>query len=267
MIDFLGFSCPLILASVGALFSEYAGCLALFLDGLITFAGFLTYTFTVLTHSFFLGIFCSVLICSLIAFLFAFIVHKTKANVFIAAISMNLLFSAMVSLFSSLIFSTRGILTDSAFSFNLQKVDIITITATFLLLAITVYFLKYTQQGIYFRIAGSNSDILQIKGVNPVFYKILSWTITGFYACTAGSILAFRTSSFVPNISSSKGWMALAAVFMGKKNPLKIIIFVIFFCLIDFASVYIQNFIPSIPTSILLSLPYIVSILIILGSK
>ena len=51
MLNFLGFSCPLLLAATGALFSEYAGCLALFMDGLISFSGFLTYAFTVATGS------------------------------------------------------------------------------------------------------------------------------------------------------------------------------------------------------------------------
>ena len=40
----LAYSCPLILCSLGALFSEFAGCLALFLDGLVSFSAFLFYT-------------------------------------------------------------------------------------------------------------------------------------------------------------------------------------------------------------------------------
>ena len=44
--SWISFSCPLILASFGALISEYAGCLAMFMEGLISLAAFLTYTFT-----------------------------------------------------------------------------------------------------------------------------------------------------------------------------------------------------------------------------
>ena len=51
ILNFLSFSCPLLLASTGALFSEYTGTLALFLEGFISFSGFLTFYFTVLTGS------------------------------------------------------------------------------------------------------------------------------------------------------------------------------------------------------------------------
>ena len=39
----LAYACPLILCSLGALFSEYTGCLALFLDGLVSFSAFLLF--------------------------------------------------------------------------------------------------------------------------------------------------------------------------------------------------------------------------------
>ena len=51
LISALAYACPLILCSIGALFTEYAGCLALFLDGLVSFSAFLFYTFTVITGS------------------------------------------------------------------------------------------------------------------------------------------------------------------------------------------------------------------------
>ena len=50
-ISLLSYSCPLILCSLGALFTEYAGCLALFLDGLVSFSAFLFYALTVGTGS------------------------------------------------------------------------------------------------------------------------------------------------------------------------------------------------------------------------
>ena len=89
MLNFLGFCCPLLLAATGALFSEYTGCLALFMDGLITFSGFMTYAFTVLTGSLFAGIILSAIISSLVCLLFAFIIEKFRANYFVAAIAFH----------------------------------------------------------------------------------------------------------------------------------------------------------------------------------
>lgn len=260
MLNFLGFCCPLLLAATGALFSEYTGCLALFMDGLISFAGFLTYAFTVTTGSVILGITLSAIISVALCLLFAFIVEKTRANYFIAAIAINLLFSSFTSLFSWLCFGTRGVLTSQGFSFTLAKTNITSVIITVILIVSAILYLKKTSGGIYFRITGSNADVLLVRGVSPALYRIASWGVAAFFACFAGSFLALRISSFVPNLASGKGWLALAAVFMGKRRLPLIALYTLIFCAVDFAAVYIQNFIPGIPSSVVLSLPYIITL-------
>lgn len=262
--DIISFSCPLLLASIGALFSEYAGILALFLDGLISFSGFLTFMFTTLTGSIFWGILLGCASVVTITFCFSFIVEKTHANQFIAAIGMNLFFSSIVSLFSSLIFSTRGVLTSNAFQFPITQIKIFSLIVTGILVGVSIYFLAFTQKGIYFRITGSDSDVLTVKGINPGIYRIGAWTISAFFAFFAGCILSLRISSYVPNLASGKGWMALAAVFLGRKKIWKICLCVIIFCTADYFGVNIQNYISGIPSSLLLSLPYLTVLLLTL---
>ena len=267
MIEIIAFSCPLLLAATGALFSEYAGCLALFLDSAITLSGFLTYTFTVTTGSIITGILLSSLATTALSLLFAFIVEKTKAERFIAAIAINLLFGALVSLLSSLIFKTRGVLTSSQFIFKTTGVNIFSICITIVIITFAILILTKTQKGIYFRITGSDPDVLLVRGVTPSLYRILSWGIAGFAAALAGSIMTIRISSFVPNLASGKGWLALAAVFMGRRKLWKIAVFVVIFCVVEYAAVLIQNYIPAIPSSVILALPYLVSLAIVVVSK
>lgn len=260
MLNFLGFCCPLLLAATGALFSEYTGCLALFMDGLMTFCGFLTYAFTVATGSAIAGIILSCICSVSLCLLFAFIIEKTRANIFIAAIALNLLFGSFTSLFSWLCFGTRGVLTSKEFTFSLGATNATSIIITVILITAAILYLKKTEAGIHFRITGSNADVLLVRGVSPGAYRIASWGIAGFFACISGSFLAFRVCSFVPNLASGKGWLALAAVFMGKRRLPVIALFALIFCAVDFGAVYIQNFIPAIPSSVILSLPYIVSL-------
>lgn len=260
----LSFSCPLLLCSMGALFSEFAGCLALFLDGLITFSAFLTYSFTLLTHSFILGSLISLSITLIIVFIFAFVIEKFKANKFIAALALNLLFSSLTTLFSSLIFKTRGVLSSEAFTFNIVTIRVYTILLSAILLTLAVLFLTFTKTGLYIRITGSDSDVLLAKGISPSVTRILSWEISSLFAAVSGSLLAMRICCFVPNISSGRGWMALAAVFVGKKKPLRTLIAVIIFCAADFFATNIQNYIPAIPSSFLISFPYLIVLILVL---
>lgn len=263
MLSVIASACPLLLCSIGALFSEYAGVLALFMDGLISFSAFLTYALTIATHSSFVGMCGSTVICVALVILFGLIIEKCKGQVFIAAIAMNLLFSAMVSFLSSTIFGTRGVLTSPDFVFGLQTVYVTTIVITVLLLAGGICFLIFNRYGIYIRITGLYPDVLLAKGGNPALCRLCSWGIAAFYAAVAGGFLTFRLSSFVPNISSGRGWMALAAVFLGKKNPIKIVTCVIVFCLADIFAANIQNFLAVVPSSLILSFPYIVALLLI----
>lgn len=260
IINILSFSCPLLLAATGALFSEYAGILALFLEGIITFSGFVTFAFTTFTHSLFLGIFSGCLVTVISVFVLSFTVEKFHADYFIAALGINLFFSSLVSLLSSLFFNTRGVLTSADFVFSVKSTEFFSIIVTFFLITAAIIFLKYTKKGIYFRITGSSSDILEVKGINPSVYRIFAWTISAFFAFFSGCILSIRISSFVPNLASGKGWMALAAIFLGRKHPVRIIIAVIIFCTADYFGVNIQNIFPKMPSSVVLSFPYIVAL-------
>ena len=262
ILNFLSFSCPLLLASTGALFSEYTGTLALFMEGFISFSGFLTFYFTVLTGSVAAGLSLGMMTGLLLVLLLAWITEKFHANQFIAALGMNLFFSSIISCISSFAFNTRGVLTSPAFVFDVTNIEIISIIITAVLIAAAICLLIFTQPGIYFRITGSSSDVLKVKGVNPSSYRIAAWVVSAFFAFVSGSLLTLRVSSFVPNIASGKGWMALAAVFLGKKKPWKICLYVLLFCAGDFIAANIQNYIPAIPSSILLSFPYIIAILL-----
>lgn len=260
-------ACPLLLCAIGALFSEFAGILSLFLDGLITLSAFFTYTFTVFTGNPLLGQLISTIISIILVFVFSVLIERFKANHFIAGIALNLVFSAMVSMLSFYTFGTRGVLNSPVFMFDVKSVKIVTIIVTAVLVTFAILFLAKTRAGIYLRITGSDADVLTAKGVNPVIYRTLSWCSAAAFASIAGGFLAFRISSFVPNISSGRGWMALAAVFLGKKKSWRIVIAVIIFCTADIFSSIIQNYI-SVPSAVLLSFPYlIVLVMIATGRK
>ena len=263
LLSALAYSCPLILCSLGALFTEYAGCLALFLDGLVSFSAFLFYAFTTATGSPLAGAILACLSSLAITLAFSALVELGKANRFIAAIALNLFFGALTSCLSWAFFGTRGVLAADLFKFTAGTARAAAVILSAVFIAIAIVFLRYGRYGLYVRIAGSNADVLKAKGVNPGLVRNISWSLASLYGSLAGILLALRLSSFVPNISSGRGWMALAAVFLGKKKPLRIVAAVIIFCLADIFGANIQNYIPGISSSFLLSLPYLVSLLLI----
>lgn len=266
-INIISFSCPLLLCAMGALYSEYAGILAIFLEGLLCFSAYFMFYFTVATGSAFLGMILTCLLSVALITSFAIIIERLRANPFIAATAINLLLSALPSFFAILHFGNRGVLTSQTFSFPIFQTKLISIFITTAILVLAFLVLFKTKQGLYLRITGSDSDVLMAKGVNPVWCRIKAWGFAAFFAGISGALLSMRVSSFVPGISSGRGWMALAAVYLGKKNPFKITIATLIFCLADFFAAQVQNYIPSLPTSVVLALPYLVILIMVCIGK
>lgn len=257
---------PLLLITLGALISEYAGRMALFLDGIINLGAFLCYLFLYLTGNFILAFLISTILCIGITLLFEITASKLNANMFLASLAMNILFTAVATLLSSVIFKTRGVLYSTDLILNPGTMRTITSVICYSSSILLLILLKSTSTGLSLRICGSDPEVLKSKGLSPSFYKSLSWIITAGCGTFAGCTLALRLSSYVPGMAGGRGWTALAAVFLGRKNPVLVAIAVFVFAVSEFLSINIQNIsaFRNLPSSILISLPYLIALLLIL---
>ncbi|MBQ9630431.1 MAG: ABC transporter permease [Treponema sp.] len=257
-------SSPLLLSSFGALVSEYSGRMAVFAEGVINLSVFLCYLFVVKTGSVFFGITLSLLSCTIFIFFVAIIIEKFNANPFLASLGLNLFMNALISCISVLVFKTRGVLSSDKFLFLPQQMRIITTLATFTLLTLCITFLFFTRSGLYLRITGSDSKVLKSHGINVPWCRVSAWCIASFCASCSGCILSLRLSSFVPNISSGRGWLSLAAVFLGCKNVWATLIAAFAMTFAEYIASNIQNIFPNIASPVLIALPYVIALVFIL---
>ena len=125
-----------------------------------------------------------------------------------------------------------------------------------------------TPWGLAVRICGTQKEVVHAAGVKAESLQCKSWIVASAFAGLAGSILAVRLQSFVPNISSGKGWIALAVVFLGRKNPFGVVLATLLFAAAEYAANRLQG-LNVIKPSVLLAMPYIVALLlfIIVPSK
>ncbi len=265
-LQILNIASPLLLITIAALISEYAGRMAMFLDGIINLGAFLFYTFAVKTGLAFPSILISVLLCTLMIFIAERIASLLHGNMFLVSLALNIFCSALVTLLSAQIFGTRGVLYSPDFKFDPVTARIYTSIICLGISIITIIILKNTRLGLSIRISGSDTQVLDGRGISSDAIKSLSWCITAAFGAFVGCSMALRLSSFVPGMSGGRGWTALAAVFLGKKNPLLVLLAVIVFALCEYLSTYIQNisFFANMPSSILLSLPYLIALLLII---
>ena len=281
ILNILVSSVPLLLASAGALVSEYAGVLAVFIDGLINLSAFLTFLFAYWTGSVASACLLAALCAVLVALLASYYTEKTKANPFVTGIVLNLFSSGFTSVCSSLVFRTKGVLSPailaSSFSFKEGLFPSLTNETSLFVLFIPAFVcvlvlypvVRYTKWGLRLVVAGAAPDILKKKGVEPSVYRCSSWLIAALFASVAGSVLTLRLSSFVPNISSGRGWIALVAVFIGRRNVFGVIASSLLFTAAGYAADSIQTAagFSFIPPSVLPALPYIAATVVFFVSR
>lgn len=257
---------PLLLITTGALASEYAGRMACFLDGIINLGAFACFAFTCLTKNAAAGILLSCTVCVAAVYALERLSVKLKANIFLASLAMNILFSALCSLLAAQIFGTRSVLTSAQFSFSAEKAKLITSLICLAVVLLEFYLLYFTKAGLCIRVSGTDSQMLEAKGISSDRIKCISWLMAALSGSLCGCTLALRLSSYVPGMAAGRGWTALAAVFLGRKKPSVTIIAVLVFSCTEFASSYLPNIqlFENIPSSVLLALPYFVSLLMIL---
>ncbi len=256
-------SCSLFLIAAGALYSEYAGRLALFLDAVINLSAFLFFTLFSVTGSTIFAFFAAVLISSMIVYASALIIEFLKADPFVAAIALSLIIEGTITAISVNIFGTRGVLTSEKFMFPRADVRLTAAVVCAALSALLIIFLNTSVKGLYFRIAGTDSAVLEARGINSASYKCAAWLVSAFCASSAGCFYAAEISSFVPNIAGGRGWIALVLVFLGRKKPLYIAAAALFFAAAECFASYLPNTLPNIPPALLISLPYLAALAVI----
>jgi len=262
-------SSPLLLATMGALISEHAGVLAVFLDGAINLAGFVSIAVLGFTGNVFFSVGASIFITVLLLFLVSLFNEKTKANPFLTALAVNLLSSGCTSFFASWLFGTRG-------TINLEEIAArLSVTYnnalylprnlffpfTLLCVFCVAFFLRRTQTGIELRAVGTNPELLFARGKSPYFYRSLSWSLAALFASLSGSMLSIDLGAWVPNVSAGRGWTALAAVYLGFKKPWLCVLAVLCFASAEYFTNILQGF-GKVPSTLILGLPYALSLFI-----
>lgn len=266
-------SLPLVFASTGALISEYTGVMAIFTDGIINLSSFLAFACSLKTGSVTVGCILAALISVLFIILAALFTERMKANPFITGIGINLLTGGLISIYSEAWFGTKGVLSQATITdagwppFPFSGASVACAGTPALLFSAAViaalwWALNHTRWGLRTRVTGSSAAVLSARGVNPAFYRISAWGMAGVCSAWAGILCTLRLSSFVPNVSAGRGWLALAAVFLGKRTMAGTLIAAIVFTAAEYAASSFSTSGGIISPTTLLAIPYLAALLL-----
>ena len=259
--DILIIASPCVLVALGALVSEYAGVMTIFLEGCINMGAFFCFAFSAMTGSVAFGILGSCVVCVLYVLGAWLFVQKTQADIYLVGAGLNILAAGIIPVFSKLWFGTSGVVASAIIAPSAFFVRGGSTLMCFAVALCFIYVVLKTPWGLAMRVCGTQKEVVKAGGIKPELLQCESWLVASAFAALAGSVLAIRLQSFVPNVSSGKGWIALAVVFLGRKNPFGVIVATLLFAAAEYAANRLQG-LNIIKPAMLLAMPYIVALLL-----
>ncbi|ABB24514.1 ABC transporter permease [Pelodictyon luteolum] len=254
---------PYVLTSVGAVFSERGGVVNLALEGLILAGAFAASAGMHLTGSAAAGVAAAILAGLAVALFFAFLTVTLGADQIVSGIALNILMMGgtrfgLVLLYGSAMNSERI----AGFGAASVLLDPLFLTAVAVVPA-AQYLLFHTPYGLRLRAAGEDAAATDSAGVSVPVMRYSGVLISGVFAALGGAFLVFQQHTFTDSMSAGRGYMALAAMIIGRWNPLGAALASLFFASAESMEIWTQG--GWLPSQVVQSMPYALTLLVLAG--
>ena len=271
-------STPIIYAALCAAITQQANILNIGTEGIMLVGAFTAVAVSYFTGSWMLGILAAMLGGACIAMIMA--VSHIKYNSEICAIGMgvNLLAIALTKFMLQVFFHTSGSFSNPsivpipklhmAFLDNIPVLNSLfndwRFTEWFVIIfIILLQFIFYkTVWGLRLRAVGQFPMAAETAGIQANAVKYQAMLISGLIGGLAGAHLSLGYSTqFVENMTNSRGFMGVAAMYFGGANPVLTAMGCLLFGFSDSVGARLQAY--GIPAQFILMMPYIVTIAVL----
>ena len=266
---------PFYLGASAANFSERGGVINISIEGFMNLSAFSFAVFSIATGSIMIGFIMAIVINLVFSLLFAFFTVKLKLDQIVTGVGFNLLSAGITKFLMVYIFKSssnterfEGIpdlhffesipILGSIFS------DYITIF-TFALIFISGFVLFKTKFGLRLRSVGENPWAAESLGIKVRLYKTYGILISGFLSALAGMWLASNQNSYSDGMIAGRGYIALAAMIIGKWKPVNIFFACLMFSAFEALEISLQVSGTDIPAQLIQMLPYLITVLVLIG--
>ena len=254
---------PYTLTSVGATFSERGGVVNLALEGMMLVGAFGAAYGQYRTGSAMMGVLLALLCGLSVALLFAFVTVTLKADQIVAGIAINILVMGATRFGLTLLYGS------SMNSARIAGVEVPSLVLDPLFLAAVVsvfagqWLLFKTPYGLRLRATGESAETADSAGVNVDRMRYSGVLVSGALAALAGAFLVFQQHTFTDNMSAGRGYIALAAMIIGKWTPLGAALASLLFAVTESMEMWLQT--GWIPSQVVQSMPYIITLVVLAG--
>jgi len=273
-------STPLLFATIGEIITERAGLLNLGVEGMMLIGAVAGFGVGYLTDSPVLAVLAAAFAGGLSGLLFGFLTISLRANQVVSGLTLTIFGSGLSSFIGSSFigFKMSDSFIDSFKPYPIPLLSRIPIIGqviftqdiyvyigliTAILLGLYLY---RTRIGLNLVAVGENPSAADASGINVDLYKYLHVTLGGALCGLGGAYLSMvDVPQWQDNITAGRGWIAIALVIFVGWNPVKAIFGAFLFGGLSIIGFRLQQY--GIPQSLLDTLPYLVTILVLVMSS
>lgn len=266
---------PLLLAALGEMVVEKTGLLNLGLEGMMAIGAAIAFICVYHTGAHSVGFLAAVLASAILALVFAFLVVIVQANQVAGGLAIGVLGLGLSALFGKSYESmTISGLDEIGLPF-LSQIPVIgpTILTQDIVVWLTLlgtvalwYVLNKTKLGLIITAVGENPQAARAIGYPVALIRTVAVAFGGAMCGLAG---AYASTVYTPlwadGMIAGRGWIALALVVFGTWRTGRVVFGAVLFGVLSLGELTAQAIGVAIPSQVLASLPYVVTILMLVA--
>ncbi|MCS7012704.1 MAG: ABC transporter permease [Chloroherpetonaceae bacterium] len=263
LLQVLRIAMPYLLASLGATYSERSGVINLAVEGLMLFGAFGAVIGQYYAGSAVWGVLFAISVGALVAALHGFITITLKANQIVSGIAINILAVGVTK------FSLKLLFGSASNSERIAGIDVPTpllnpiVIAAVALVILSHFVFYHTAFGLRLRATGESAETVDSLGISVSAMRYSGVLISGALAALAGAYLAFEQHSFTDGMTAGRGYIAIAAMIIGRWTPLGAAAASLFFAATEALQLNLQS--ETLPTQLVQALPYLITLAALVG--
>ena len=271
---------PLLFVALGAVLSESAGTFAVGVEGMMLMGAFSGAVLTFVTKNWALGFLASALSGAALALIVAIATTRFRTDHMVTGLAVNILALGLTS------YLLRGLFGGKAPVINLPTLGALRIpwlgdlplighalfeqsllTYTAFLLVIPMHlFLKKTQFGLMLRAVGENPAAAFSAGTDPIRMRTIAIVVCGAFAGIGGAVLSLQElGTFTDGMTNGRGFIALAALIIGRWQPLWIMLACLLFGAASALAFNLQGWSLPISSYVIQMTPYLLALAVLCG--
>ena len=264
---------PYFLGASAANFSERSGIINISIEGFMISSAFSYAFFAITTGNSLFALFMAIMTNIILSFFFSLFTIKLKLNHIVTGVGFNLLMAGLSKFLIVYIFNSSS---NTPRFDDLPNVPLLKdiphigevisdyiIIFSIALLFISNFVLFKTKFGLRLRSAGENPEAGDSLGILVRKYKLYGVLISGTLSGLAGAWLAGNQNSYSDGMIAGRGYIALAAMIIGKWKPTNIFFACLMFAFFEALEISLQISGTDIPSQLVQIVPYAITIIVL----